>query len=72
MIISQQGEVVRLYDRLLNAELLNLESGESDLFKINIQQEKLLQSQSKLLKLTADLQKQKAFLYWSAGTNLRL
>lgn len=71
IILSQQREVVRLYDRLLAGELLNLESGESDLFKINIQQEKLLQSQSKLLKLTTDLQKQTAYLYWSAGMNLR-
>ncbi len=67
VIINQQTEVVDLYSRLLNSELLNLENGESDLFKINIQQEKLLQSQSKLLKLTSDLQKQKALLYWSAG-----
>lgn len=67
VIITQQREVVDLYNRLLNSELLNLENGESDLFKINIQQEKLLQSQSKLLKLTSDLQKQKALLYWSAG-----
>lgn len=66
-IIRQQQEVVDLYNRLLNAEILNLENGESDLFKINIQQEKLLQSQSKLLKLTSDLQKQKALLYWAAG-----
>ncbi|MBL0739943.1 TolC family protein [Chryseolinea lacunae] len=67
VILKQQQEVVELYDRLLKSELLNLENGESDLFKINIQQEKLLLSQSKLLKLTADLQKQKALLYWSAG-----
>ncbi|MEO5978387.1 MAG: TolC family protein [Chryseolinea sp.] len=67
LIIKQQAEVVDLYSRLLQAELLNLENGESDLFKINIQQEKLLQSQSKLLKLTANQQKQKAILYWSAG-----
>lgn len=67
VIIGQQREVVDLYSRLLSAELLNLENGESDLFKINIQQEKLLQSQSKLLKLTSDLYKQKAMLYWAAG-----
>jgi outer membrane protein TolC len=71
IVMVQQGEVVRLYDRLLEAELLNLENGESDLFKINIQQEKLLQSQSKLLKLTSELQKQKAFLYWAAGMHIR-
>jgi hypothetical protein len=56
------------YDRLLRAEILNLEQGESDLFKINIQQEKLIQSQSKWLKLVAEFEKQKAFLYWAAGT----
>ena len=55
------------YERLLDAELLNLEQGESDLFKINVQQEKLIQSQSKWLKLMAEFEKQKAFLYWSAG-----
>jgi hypothetical protein len=51
----------------LKAEILNLENGESDLFKINIQQEKLIQSQSKLLKLMADYEKLKATLYWAAG-----
>lgn len=70
VIVSQQAEVVQLYDRLLSAEMLNLENGESDVFKINIQQEKLLQAQSKLLKLKADIQKQKAFLYWAAGLNI--
>lgn len=73
VIQKQQQEMVDLYERLLTSELLNLENGESDLFKINVQQEKLLLSQSKLLKLTADLQKQKALLYWAAGiTNLNV
>ncbi len=67
VIIKQQEEVVALYSMLLKAEIFNLENGESDLFKINIQQEKLIQSQSKLLKLKAEQQKQKAFLYWAAG-----
>lgn len=67
LIISQQSEMVDNYTRLLQAELLNLENGESDLFKINIQIEKLIQSQSKLIKLLGDYEKQKAFLYWAAG-----
>jgi outer membrane protein TolC len=72
-IISQLSTTVDLYDRILTAELLNLENGESDLFKINIQQEKLVQSQSKLLKATAEYQKMKASLYWAAGIrNLNL
>ena len=72
-ILSQLREMVNLYDRMLEAELLNLEYGESDLFKINIQQEKLIQSQTKLVKLMAEYQKQKATLYWAAGlTNLNV
>jgi len=67
IILSQQASVATNYERLLEAEILNLENGESDLFKINIQQEKLIQSQSKLLKLKADYEKMKATLYWSAG-----
>ena len=59
--------MVNNYNRLLQAELVNLENGESDLFKINIQIEKLIQSQSKLIKLLGDYEKQKAFLYWAAG-----
>lgn len=67
VIINQQYDMMLGYERLLNAEFLNFEQGESDLFKINIQQEKLIQSQTKWLKLLADFEKQKAFLYWAAG-----
>jgi len=66
-IIRQQSAMAQNYDQLLKAEIINLENGESDLFKINIQQEKLIQSQSKLLKLKADYEKMKATLYWAAG-----
>ena len=66
-ILLQQTSVAQNYDRLLKAELFNLENGESDLFKINIQQEKLIQSQSKLLKLKAEYEKMKATIYWAAG-----
>ncbi|MBL7857264.1 MAG: TolC family protein [Cyclobacteriaceae bacterium] len=66
-IVQQQSEMANLYDRLLQAELLNLENGESDLFKISIQQEKLIQAQTKVLKLKAEYEKQKALLFWAAG-----
>lgn len=66
-IINQQSEIVNNYTRLLQAELINLENGESDLFKINIQQEKYLEAQKKLVKLLAEYEKQKATLYWAAG-----
>ncbi len=66
-IIVQQREMVMNYETLLRAELLNLENGESDLFKINIQQEKLIQAKSKLVKVLTEYEKQKALLYWAAG-----
>jgi outer membrane protein TolC len=66
-LLQQQNDMASNYQRLLQGELLNLENGESDLFKINIQQEKLIESQSKLLKLRAEFEKQKAMLFWAAG-----
>ena len=69
IILSQQAQMIENYIRLMDAELLNLENGESDLFKINVQQEKLLAGQSKFIKLLSDYEKQKAFLYWAAGVN---
>lgn len=72
-ILTQQNAMALNYERLLSGELINLENGESDLFKINVQQEKLIQAQSKLLKLKADYEKMKATLYWAAGVrNLNL
>lgn len=66
-ILVQQTSVAANYNRLLKAELFNLSNGESDLFKINIQQEKLIQAQSKLLKLKSEYEKMKATIYWAAG-----
>jgi outer membrane protein TolC len=66
-ILNQQNAIARNYERLLEAEFKNLENGESDLFKINVQQEKLIQSQSKVLKLKSEYEKLKAMLYWAAG-----
>lgn len=66
-ILEQQTAMMLNYELLLKAELINLENGESDLFKINLQQEKLIQSQSKMVKLTSEIEKQKALLYWAAG-----
>lgn len=66
-VLQQQQQMADHYMRLVQAELLNLENGESDLFKINVQQEKLFQAQSKLIKVIAQYEKQKSILYWSAG-----
>lgn len=70
-IIVSQRLMVDNYNRIVNAELMNLTEGESDLFKINVQLEKLLQSQSKLLKQVAELEKEKVYFLWASGvTNL--
>lgn len=69
-IVEQSNSLARNYERLLNAEFVNLEVGESDLFKINVQQSKYLQAQRKLLKSQAAFQKNKAYLYYAAGLNL--
>lgn len=58
---------VNNYKVLLDAELLNLELGESDLFKANFQQDKLLEAQIKLQKIKAEVEKARAELYWAAG-----
>jgi outer membrane protein TolC len=68
LIIQQQQSMVNSYERLIQSELLNLENGESDLFKINVQQEKLIQSQLKLVKLKATFEKQRAYVYWAVGS----
>lgn len=71
-LLLRQTEMVAAYEKLMSGELLNLSNGESDLFKINIQQEKLLQSQAKQVKLQAELQKNMAYLWWAAGRSPEL
>jgi outer membrane protein TolC len=66
-ILQQQQSMADNYARLLSSEIINIENGESDLFKVNAQQEKLIQAQSKVLKLRTEIEKQKAMLYWAAG-----
>ena len=67
VILAQQEQMVNNYEIILQAEQLNLENGESDLFEINVQIENLIDSQSKLLKLRSDYQKNIMNLYWAAG-----
>ena len=55
------------YERLVDAERFNLQNGESDLFKINAQLDKLIEARRKLLKLQSGYQKDYATLYWLAG-----
>lgn len=70
-ILKEQESMVNNYQLIMQAERLNLQNGESDLFKINVQFEKLIKSQTKLFKLRSEYQKNIANLYWAAGvTNL--
>lgn len=55
------------YYRLLLAEFVNLDAGESDLFKLNIQTDKFIESQLKYLKTSASLQKARAELIYESG-----
>lgn len=66
-MVSLLQQEANNYQRLLEAEFFNLEAGESDLFKINIQQDKFLEAWIKLVKQQAMIQKSKAELYWAAG-----
>lgn len=66
-ILDQQFQMVQSYQQILQAERLNLANGESDLFKLNIQIDKLIESQTKLLKLQSEYEKNVAELYWAAG-----
>ncbi len=68
-LLQQQEQMVENYELILQAERINLENGESDLFKINIQLEKLIEAQVKLIKARALYQKNVANLYWAAGVS---
>ncbi len=66
-MLGLMQEAVENYQTLLNAEILNLDFGEADQFKINFQQDKLLEAQIKLMKMRANMEKARVTLYWSAG-----
>ncbi len=66
-LTTQYLEMAQGYNRLLEAELLNLETGESDLFKLNIQQDKYIESQRKYLQNLIKFQKNKIEILYDAG-----
>lgn len=66
-MLGNMQQAVDNYQALLKAELFNLEVGESDLFKINFQLNKLLKAWSKLMKMRATVEKARVNLYWAAG-----
>jgi outer membrane protein TolC len=66
-LTNEYRTMAQNYQRLLQAEFLNLETGESDLFKLNIQQDKYINSQLKFLKTSTKLQKNRAELLYEIG-----
>ncbi|MFY0600302.1 MAG: TolC family protein [Cyclobacteriaceae bacterium] len=67
-ILAEQYQNMAVnYERLLEAEIFNLESGESDLFKLNIQQDKYLEAQRKYFDADLKFQKLKATLPYVIG-----
>ena len=66
-LTTQYLDLSRNYQRLLEAEIFNVENGESDLFKLNIQQDKFIEAQIKYLKVQITFEKLKAELPYVAG-----
>ncbi|MEP0368895.1 MAG: TolC family protein [Cyclobacteriaceae bacterium] len=66
-LVTQYESMVRNYETLVRAELLNVSNGKSDLFKFNIQQDKLLSAQMKLMDASEKLQKLRVQLPYTIG-----
>lgn len=58
------------YRRLLDAEIINLQNGETDLFKLNIQQDKYIEAQTEYYDAFIKWEKSKAEYYHMIGTPL--
>ena len=69
-LVVVQQQMVTGYEAIVRAERLNLMNGESDLFKMNAQLDKLIESRYKLIKLKSTYMKNMAYLYWAAGLNM--
>ncbi len=65
--ISLFNEMVDNYRRMLDAEIIRFQLGDSSIFLINSREQKLIEAQLKLLKLQADFRKQQLNLEWAAG-----
>lgn len=66
-LFQQYKEVSDNYERLLNAEIINLQNGETDLFKLNIQQDKFIEAKSDFFEAFAKWEKSKAEYYYATG-----
>ena len=66
LLIQYQG-VSQNYRRLLDAEIINLQNGETDLFKLNIQQDKYIEAQTDYYDAFTKWEKSKAEYYHITG-----
>ncbi|MEM9917478.1 MAG: TolC family protein [Bacteroidota bacterium] len=66
--INLGRDMVVNYERLLEAETEKFRIGESSIFLLNSREQKLIESQTKVLKLKAHFQKLDAGYQWAAGT----
>lgn len=66
LLVQYQG-VSQNYRRLLEAEIINLQNGETDLFKLNIQQDKYIEAQTDYFDAFTKWEKSKAEYYHITG-----
>ena len=66
LLVQYQG-VSNNYRRLLDAEIINLQNGETDLFKLNIQQDKYIEAQTEYFEAFTKWEKSKAEFYHVVG-----
>ncbi|WP_370089247.1 TolC family protein [Ekhidna sp.] len=69
-LLVQYFGVSENYRRLLEAEIINLQNGETDLFKLNIQQDKYIEAQTDYFDAFIKLEKSKAEFHHTVGTPL--
>ena len=60
-------QIVQNYNRLLEAEQIKFNLGESSVFLLNTREQKLIEAQIKLAKLRGLYQKNRLALSWAAG-----
>lgn len=69
-LLVQYSGVSDNYRRLLDAEIINLQNGETDLFKLNIQQDKYIEAQTEYYDAYIKWEKSKAKYYHMTGQPL--
>ncbi len=69
-LLDQYAGVSDNYRRLLEAEIINLQNGETDLFKLNIQQDKYIEAQNDYYDALIKWEKSKAEYIYTIGMPL--